>query len=558
MSHLIILATAVLTLCVCAAVHGADGPVRLTVRDEVLNPIDDRLFGHFMERASWGEPGYDAARDPEHPHRLRPDVVEKLAWLDIPVIRFPAGSDLKRIDWRDMIDNVPGREGGRPIFVENKHGRLTNLFGLDEFLALCERLDSAPLLPVRLHGALLGSVEPEAAAREAAALVAYCNAEVGAELPAGMADWPAVRAANGRREPWGVPYFQIGNETWFAVGKALETRGLAEASAAEKAEMYLSVLRPYLERMHEVDPTIRIITDGVTNAGKEVDRLILADPVVREHVAYHALHFYQPWGIKTIKRDGEEVPASSLTEEEIWYAWVATPAMDKASFQARVPGWKDFRHLRELGYPLAMTEWNWNGWWAKKGAPLYSRLAQGLGAAGILHAFMREGGWARIGCQSMLVGTSWGITGVRVEEGEPPQLYPTALATGLYSRHHGAERLAVEIENLPTYQQPLQLNSIEPATVGLVDLLVTRTGATLYLHAINRDIARAVPVELSLAALGGAAGEGVHHVLSGPVRAGEETARADVTEAALPAAGETVRLALPARSVSVAVIPLAP
>jgi len=131
-----------------------DAPIRLTVHDDVLNPVDARLFGHFMERASWGEPGFDAARDPDNPNRLQPAVVDKLEQLSIPLIRFPAGTDLIRIDWRDMIDNVPGREGGRPIFAKNDGRTYTNAFGIDEFLALCENLGAEPLLPVRFHPAL--------------------------------------------------------------------------------------------------------------------------------------------------------------------------------------------------------------------------------------------------------------------------------------------------------------------------------------------------------------------------------------------------------------------
>ena len=47
----------------------------------------------------------------------------------------------------------------------------------------------------------------------AAGQVAYCNAKQGASLPPGMPDWPAIRTQNGYPEPFGVKYWQIGNET---------------------------------------------------------------------------------------------------------------------------------------------------------------------------------------------------------------------------------------------------------------------------------------------------------------------------------------------------------
>ena len=45
-----------------------------------------------------------------------------------------------------------------------------------------------------------------------AGLVAYCNAPLGAKLPKGMPDWPAVRAKNGHPEPYNVRIWEIGNE----------------------------------------------------------------------------------------------------------------------------------------------------------------------------------------------------------------------------------------------------------------------------------------------------------------------------------------------------------
>ena len=106
MSSAILKTIATLTLAahigMAGAVSPAEGaerePTRVTVFDTVLNPVEDRLFGQFMERASWGEPGYDAARDPRNPRALQAAVIETLAWLNIPVVRWPAGADLTQID----------------------------------------------------------------------------------------------------------------------------------------------------------------------------------------------------------------------------------------------------------------------------------------------------------------------------------------------------------------------------------------------------------------------------------------------------------------------------
>ena len=533
------------------------GPVVVTVYNRVLNPVDDRLFGQFMERASGGEPGFDAARDPEHPRTLRPDVVEKLAWLQAPVVRWPAGSDLPRIDWRDLIDNVPGRKGGRPpVFVKNRHGTVSNEFGLDEFLALAEKLGWAPLLPVRIEGALLGDVSLEAGAREAAGLVAYCNAEVGAKLPRGLPDWPAVRAKNGRVAPWKVPYFQLGNETWFTFNPALKRRGLAAASDKEKAECYLTCLRAYLKAVHAVDPRAQVIVDGVTGAGRWVDQAIFSDPFLREQVAFFALHHYQPWGITEAQRDGAVVPLSQVTAEQSWYACVTTPAINRETFQSETPGYPEWWLMRDLGLPVAVTEWNWNGWWAKKG-PGDSELAKGLGAAGMLHAFMRQGDQVRIACQSMLVGKKWGITGVRLADGQAPRILPTAMATGLYSRYHGRDRLFTEMTNLPAFEQPLRLGSLTPAPrVAVLDIVVTRRDRMLYLHAINRHRHDAVSARFEIGRLGTGTGTAILHTLTGPLEPGEKAGGADITERRIEVPTDAVPVEFPARSVTVVEVPL--
>jgi alpha-N-arabinofuranosidase len=529
--------------------------VVVTVHNTVLNAVDDRLFGQFMERASGGEPGYDAARDPEHPRALRPDVVEKLAWLNIPVVRWPAGSDLPKIDWRDAIDNVPGREGARPSFGSGEHP-LSNEFGLDEFLALSEKLGWAPLLPVRIERALLGDVTPEAGAAEAAGLVAYCNAEVGAKLPEGMPDWPAVRARNGRAKPWKVSYFQIGNETWFCYKEALKRRGLESVADKEKAKWYVTCLRAYLTAMRAVDPNIQVIMDGVTGAGRWVDEALFTDPFVRQHIAFYALHLYQPWGITEVRRGDKVVPLDRLTAEEAWYAWVTTPSINRETFQSELPGYPEFWMMRALGLPVAITEWNWNGWWGKT-APLQSELAKGLGAAGMLHAFMRQGDQVRIGCQSMLVGTNWGIAGVRLAAGKTPRIRPTAMATGLYSRYHGRERLLAELTNMPTFPQPLQMGFLAPEPrVAFLDVVVTRRDRTLFIHAINRHMRDAISTRFDLRRLGGSTGGATLHTLTGPVEPNAEAGYAAITEKRIKARGHSVLIEFPARSISVAEIPI--
>ena len=188
--------------------------IHYRVLNKVLHPIDTRLFGSFMERASnGGENGPEGALMPGT-HELQPGVVKLLREMQIPIVRFPGGTDADFLDWQDMISNVPGRGADRPVSTGHENDKVTNNFGYDEFLQLRQELGWDAILVVNFRNGLLKIKPIEEAARQAAALVAYCNAPVGAKLPAGMLDWPAIRAKNGHPAPYSVKQWQIGNETW--------------------------------------------------------------------------------------------------------------------------------------------------------------------------------------------------------------------------------------------------------------------------------------------------------------------------------------------------------
>ena len=532
-------------------------PMRLT--DTVVHRLDPRVFGHFMERASWGEPGYESARL-RGTRRLDPRVVSILESWRIPVIRWPGGTDLTDIDWRDMIDGVPGRQGDRPPFRSRHAGRapLSNEFGLEEFLALCRHLGAEPLLPVPLEPALAGEVAVADLALRHAGLVAYCNAPLGAKLPAGMPDWPAVRATNGHPEPHGVRRFQLGNEIYCYFDKALERAGKGAAGLDERYVWYRQTLDACVEAMRAVDPSIELIMEGCPAPREpEIERRLLADAQLRARVPWCVYHDYRPWGIGEVLRDGVAVDAAGLSAEDIWRAWVAGgPGFDaqgqsvtRQGVAAGAQGWR-----------VAITEWNWNGWWNGLRPALDSDLAKGVGAASYLHAFMRRPDIG-LACQSMLVGSSWGITGIRVDPAGllPPRSLPTGMAVGLYARHHGDRVVALERPEPEGYAQPLRMNSLLPAAkVAWLDVVCTADDGAWYLHLINRRFAAPERLELDLAALGALQPVAQHHILEGtldnsPMAAGDPSC-ARVREVAVRIDGLRLAVEVPERSVSVLVL----
>ena len=457
---------------------GQPGLPTYTITGEVLNEVDNRIFGGFFEKATWnGEIGSDAAISLQT-GEVFPEVKSFMEWMQIPLLRYPGGTAVDYYPWYYLIDSMPGHHSQRPPNLHYKDlsrpdvvtsdGRM----GLHEYMRLCKALDIEPHLVVNLGDAFYGKLPIQQAAQELGAnLVAYCKDTTGY--------WAELRAANGDPEPFGVKYFQIGNETWLFRG----LRGQPFTPA--RLHHYTNTVEAYARAMKAVDPSISLIIDGVRGIG---------DKVVQRCgnlIDYQVFHSYSPWGIYRIKKNGEEVPATAVTAWEIWQALATAPRIDPSSGQSILEDWV----LDHAAKPVALTEWNFNCWFAgdaKPAQPENNYLAYGIGAASYVHAILRRSDRIRIANQSMLAGTGWGITGIRIDTTEQlrPHMFPSAMVVGLYSRQHGKQLMELESENMIFYEQPLKLTNIQPSErVAEQDVVVTADDAHYYLHVLSRSFA---------------------------------------------------------------------
>ncbi len=317
------------------------------------------------------------------------------------------------------------------------------------------------------------------------------------------------------------------------------------------------MLESYVQAIRRVDPQVQIIVDG-----QPAELAATIHRRLGDQIAMYAVHHYQPWRISDVRRDGQAVALRDLTEQDIWYAWVTVPRVDRAGQSVLMRG--ELNQARQLGYPVAMTEWNWNGWWGQpvsqqiQPAPLFTK---GVGAAGMLHAIMRQGDVVRIGAQSMLIGDRWGIHAIYCDRdgATPPYMVPSGQVTTLYGWHHGNQRLKVELTGVPTYRQPLGMGGIGPAeNVAYLDVLATRDDRTLYVHAINRHFDQPLSVHIDLTAVAQQPGlTGIVHSLEEATPGSHPSPQPGVIRATefRPGGGHCqVRLA--ARSVNVIEIPL--
>ncbi|MDA8437778.1 MAG: alpha-N-arabinofuranosidase, partial [Propionibacterium sp.] len=161
--------------------------------------ISRHLYGHFSEhlgRCIYG--GIWVGEDSAIPNvrGIRSDVVEALRELNIPNLRWPGGCFADEYHWRDGV----GPRDQRPSMVNTHWGNVVedNSFGTHEFMDLCEQLGAEPYICGNVGS---GSV------REMADWVEYLTR-------GGSAPMSELRRANGRDEPWRVPFWGIGNESW--------------------------------------------------------------------------------------------------------------------------------------------------------------------------------------------------------------------------------------------------------------------------------------------------------------------------------------------------------
>lgn len=144
----------------------------------------------------------------------RRDVVEAVKELRPPVIRW-GGSviDPGAYKWKDGVGD---RDRRTPFLNANWGRRDSDDVGVEEFIRFCRAVGSEPLVCVSFADG------PQSAGE----LVEYCNGSI--DTP-----WGKRRADNGRPEPYGVKYWQLGNE----VGDASVTATSADfCRAIRKAD----------------------------------------------------------------------------------------------------------------------------------------------------------------------------------------------------------------------------------------------------------------------------------------------------------------------------------
>ena len=258
----------VLWLVIGGSVWAAEARITVDANGErgVVSPL---IFGQNIEAADEFGIFSEQHNKSENAHGLWeaeagkpvPVMLALAKELKVGALRYPGGCLVHNFNWQATIGPVAGRPDFR--------------FGLDEWLELCRLLGAEPVYTVADY---FGTAD------DAAALVEYLNAPANDRHP-----WAMKRAANGHPEPYGVKWFELGNESDHGNHQVKPSRKFS-------AEEYVAWAREYARRMKAVDAGIKVgvVTppgDG-RDANGEWNQTVLRG--TGDFADFVVVHFYVP------------------------------------------------------------------------------------------------------------------------------------------------------------------------------------------------------------------------------------------------------------------------
>ena len=240
---------------------------------EKIGTISPRMYGAFIEHL--GSAIYDGIycgedSKAENIRGFRKCIIDALKKAKVSVLRWPGGCFAESYDWRDGI----GPKEDRPVRVNwwtKFDGRYEpNLVGTNEFLDFTELCGAEPYIAANITSTTPLNIRD---------WVDYCNS------PAGTTTMARMREANGRKEPFNVKLWGIGNENFGGGGNMTP-------------QYYAWEFRRFSELVCNVTPDVEMIACGCGAKRddypwhREVLDNFATTRSPRKTVAGMALHYY--------------------------------------------------------------------------------------------------------------------------------------------------------------------------------------------------------------------------------------------------------------------------
>lgn len=396
----------VLVATACAAAQQATVTVR---PDEEIGAVNRLIFGNnFLayqgRRDEYGNRGA-GVWDPEG-RRPQPDYARLAREAGIFAARWPGGCATHNYNWKNTVGPLDERPDQQ--------------FGLPEFMTVCEAIDAVPIISVAVYWGT---------PQDGADLVEYLNAPSDGSNPGGGEDWAAVRVADGHPEPWGVRWFEYGNESYHGEH---EPTGGREHKRVYSGEQYATLFRQYRSAMREVDPSIML--GGLVQYGQgEWNRAVLEG--AGDVIDFAITHTYVP-GFH-----GDTEPENYRTLMEACLAF--PPAVERRydelnALVEEITGREDI--------PWAITEYNGHFVGQQQSPPFRQSLCNALRNAEHLRVMLQPRHGIAMANFWEYANEYWGMVRGYVHAGEEPVKQANFYVYELYHERFGDTLVEADVE----------------------------------------------------------------------------------------------------------------
>jgi alpha-N-arabinofuranosidase len=507
LSRRTVVATALASPLILRTARSADD-VRARIKVNTENTrgaIDRKLYGNFVEHLGRCIDGgvFQEGSPLSNAAGYRRDVLEAVQGLDVSLLRWPGGNFSSNYHWMDGI----GPRDERPRRLEMAWGTVeTNRFGTHEFLDYAEQLKIEPYICANLG---TGSWT------EAQQWVEYCNSAEDTAIT-------RTRRQNGRKDPWKVTYWGLGNEMdgpWQMGHRSADDYGKFALEAAKL--------------MRLTDPNVKLIAAGSSNYAAGVDWSLWNRTVVEHlqtYMDYLAIHLY----VGNPNDDfGEFLASSRLMDDKI----ETTAKVIDGALAGRTDGHKVY---------IAFDEYN--VWYRARGDTQRGRrileerynLEDALVVATFLNSLVNHADVVKIANMAQLVNVIAPI--FTSDQGLYLQTIYYPLQLFAKNAHGKSLKLDVDVPGYDTKQWH---------DVPYLDASGAVDGNTLVLNVVNRHKDFGVDATIALEDKSFAGGSlGIAEVNGPGIKAGNDFGKTEVStqSRSAKAQGKTVHHRFPAHS----------
>lgn len=414
--------------------------------------ISPTLYMQFMEPLGTTDSSVEAAWDYDRDD-WRKDFVDRLVDLAPGALRY-GGLFSRHYKWREGVGPVKNRPMMRNYFWG---GLETNRVGTAEFVDLSKRCGAEPFFCVNFLSdgekrfASTKEGNRTAGAEEAAEWVSYANDPDNRE-----------RQAHGRKEPYGLKLWQIGNETSY--GNATFTR---EESIAATID--------FAKAMRRRDPSLKLIGWGDRGRGvKELwaTELLQKTGDLLDMVAIHMMGQFP--------RRPDTVLKGLRWQRNPEQAWAELLELSN-QVERRVTEVDQVVAATGSKAGIAITEGHLSLDPHNSNPILYEWLTAAYHARS-LNIYQRHGARVKIATAADFQGNRWTVNCVMLQTPRGVSyLMPVGSVARLFKRHNGTH--GVDVTAAPTS----------------LDIAASRAGNKVFLHVANLEYARTVEASFAVA-----------------------------------------------------------